>query len=180
MRHALTMKSWSPYIVGAGIGVLSWLAFWTAEHPLGISTAFETSAALVEGAATPHLAEPYLGDKAREGKPPKIGWEWMLVVGVFFGAFVSARLSGDTTREMVPAIWASRYGPSVTLRFLAALLGGTVMMLGARLAGGCTSGHAISGALQLALSSWIFAPTFFGVGVVAAFLLYGRKGAAHV
>jgi uncharacterized protein len=180
MSHALTIKSWSPYVVGAGIGVLSWLAFWTADHPLGISTAFETSAALVEQAATPHLAEPYLGDKAREGEPPKIGWEWMLVVGVFFGAFASARLSGDTTREEVPAIWASRYGPSVTLRFLAALLGGAVMMLGARLAEGCTSGHAISGALQLALSSWIFAPTFFGVGVVAAFLLYGRKGAAHV
>ena len=45
---------------------------------------------------------------------------------------------------------------------------------------GCTSGHGISGALQLALSSWIFAPTFFGAGVVAAFLLYGKKGAAHV
>jgi hypothetical protein len=180
MSNALTKKSWSPYVVGAGIGVLSWLAFWTADHPLGISTAFETSAALVARAATPQMAEPYLGDKAREGKPPKIGWEWMLVVGVFFGAFVSARLSRETTREMVPAIWASRYGPSVTRRFLAALLGGTVMLLGARLAGGCTSGHGISGALQWALSSWIFFPTFFAVGIVTAFLLYGRQGAAHV
>ena len=85
MSNALTNKSWSPYVVGVGIGILSWLAFWTADHPLGISTAFETSAALVERAATPHMAELYLGDKAREGKPPKIGWEWMLVVGVFFG-----------------------------------------------------------------------------------------------
>jgi uncharacterized membrane protein YedE/YeeE len=68
----------------------------------------------------------------------------------------------------------------VPRRALAALIGGMVMLLGARLAGGCTSGHGISGALQLALSSWVFALTFFSVGVVTAFLLYGRKGGAHV
>ena len=180
MSNALTKKSWSPYVVGAGIGILSCLAFWTADHPLGISTAFETSAALVERAAIPNMAEPYLNDKAREKKPPKIGWEWMLVVGVFFGAFASARLSGDTTREKVPELWVSRFGPNVTVRFLAALLGGAVMMFGARLAGGCTSGHGISGTLQFAVSSWIFFPTFFAVGIVTAFLLYGRKGAGHV
>jgi hypothetical protein len=180
MSNALTKKSWSPYVVGAGIGILSCLSFWTADHPLGISTAFEISAALVEQAVTPHLAEPYLSAKAREGKPPRIGWEWMLVVGVYLGALVSARLSGDTKHDIVPAIWASRYGSSVPRRALAALIGGMVMLLGARLAGGCTSGHGISGALQLALSSWVFALTFFSVGVVTAFLLYGRKGAAHV
>ena len=27
MSNPLTMKSWSPYVVGAGIGVLSWCAF---------------------------------------------------------------------------------------------------------------------------------------------------------
>ena len=58
MSNALTNKSWSPYVVGAGIGILSCLAFWTADRPLGISTAFETSAALVERAATPHVADP--------------------------------------------------------------------------------------------------------------------------
>jgi uncharacterized protein len=182
MSNLLTQKSWSPYLVGAGIGVLSWFAFWSADHPIGVSTAFEHTVAIAEQAAVPQVAmkNPYFADKAREGKPPKIGWEWMLVVGVFLGALVSARMSGDTTREKVPGLWASRFGSKVAPRFLAALLGGAVMMFGARLAGGCTSGHGISGALQLALSSWIFFPTFFLTGTVTALLLYGRKGASHV
>jgi hypothetical protein len=34
MNNPLKMKSWSPYVVGAGIGVLSWFAFATANHPI--------------------------------------------------------------------------------------------------------------------------------------------------
>ncbi len=29
MRNPFTQKSWSPYLVGVGIGVLSWFAFWS-------------------------------------------------------------------------------------------------------------------------------------------------------
>jgi uncharacterized membrane protein YedE/YeeE len=39
------------------------------------------------------------------------------------------------------------------------------MMFGARLAQGCTSGHGISGSLQLAVSSWIFVVVFLAVAV---------------
>ena len=82
----------------------------------------------------PQIADDnaYFADKAREGKPPKIGWEWMLVVGVFFGAFASAVVRRYNAREG-PELWVSRFGPSVTVRFLAALLAGVVMMFGARL-----------------------------------------------
>src|ERR1017187_9300942 len=44
--NPLTKQSWSPYLVGAGIGVLSWLAFATADRPIGITTAFEYRALL--------------------------------------------------------------------------------------------------------------------------------------
>ena len=54
------------------------------------------------------------------------------------------------------------------------------MMRGARIAQGCTSGHAISGVLQLALASWIFAPVMFAVGIAVAFLIYGKEGRSHV
>ena len=46
------------------------------------------------------------------------------------------------------------------------------MVYGARLAGGCTSGHGISGTLQLAVSSWIAVICFFVGGIVTALLLY--------
>jgi uncharacterized protein len=53
-------------------------------------------------------------------------------------------------------------------------------MFGARMAGGCTSGHGISGALQLALFSWIFVAVIFATAVLAAHLMFGRDGRNHV
>ena len=54
------------------------------------------------------------------------------------------------------------------------------MVLGARIAGGCTSGHGISGTLQLAVQSWSFIGLAFLVAVVTAFLLFGKEGRDHV
>lgn len=182
MPNPLVLKSWSPYLVGAGIGVLSWFAFVTADRPLGITTAFEYTAALGQQAVSPAAAAAgeYFADRRAEGKPPKIDWEWMLVVGVFLGALASALLSGDRTDLVVPELWRRRFGPGVVPRFAAAFGGGALMMFGARLAEGCTSGHGISGALQLALSSLLFVATFAVVGIATAWLLFGKPGGEHV
>ena len=123
---------------------------------------------------------PLYTKRAAEGKPPKVGWEWMLVLGVFVGALLSSRLSGDRTREAVPSLWERRFGPGAGKRLAVAFLGGAVMMLGARLAGGCTSGHAVSGNLQLAVSSLVFTLTFGVVGVLAARAIYGTEEPGHV
>lgn len=181
--NPLTSKSWSPYLVGVGIGVLSWFAFATADRQIGITTAFEYTAALMEKAAAPQLAQsnPYFAEKAKENKSPKIDWEWMLVLGVLIGAYASSKMSGDRApEEKVPPLWRSRFGNSPGVRYAGAFLGGLVMMLGARIAQGCTSGHAISGVLQLALSSWIFAPVMGIAGMAVAFLIYGKEGRSHV
>ena len=182
MNNPLTMKSWSPYVVGAEIGVLSWFAFATANHPIGITTAFENTAALTEKAAAPRMEQSnsYFQKKADEGKPPKIDWEWMLVIGVFAGAWISSRLSGDRTERSVPSLWEWRFGKSTGKRLAAAFGGGALMMFGARLAQGCTSGHGISGALQLALSSWIFVVLLFVAGTAMTFALYGKEARNHV
>ncbi len=177
--NLLAMKSWSPYVVGALIGVLSWFAFATADKPLGITTAFEYTAALIEKGVAPQAAQTNAYYKEPE-KSPKIDWEWMLVVGVFFGALLSSKLSGDRTKQTVPSLWEWRFGASTAKRFAGAFLGGALMMFGARLAQGCTSGHGISGALQLAVSSWIFVVLLFASGVATAFLIYGKEGANRV
>ena len=182
MINPFTLKYWSPYVVGAAIGVLSWFAFASADHPLGITTAFENTAALLVKAAVPQVEQTneYYAAKAAEGKPPKIDWGWMLVVGVFLGALLSSWLSGDRTRQKVPDLWRWRFGDSTFKRFAAAFLGAALMMFGARLAQGCTSGHGISGALQLAVSSWVFVVVIFTVGIATAFMLFRREGARHV
>ena len=53
-----------------------------------------------------------------------------------------------------------------------AFVGGAILAYGARLAGGCTSGRGISGALQLSVSSWIALACFFAAAVPTAHLLY--------
>jgi len=181
MDNPITRRSWSPYVVGAAIGVLSWFAFATADKPLGITTAFENTAALVEKATIPNFEQTneYYEAKAKQGKSPKIDWEWMLVLGVFVGALLSATLSGDRTTESVPGLWRRRFGSSVVKRLAAAFLGGGLMMFGARLAQGCTSGHGISGALQLAISSWVFVVVMFAVATGVALMIYGREEAQH-
>lgn len=108
MNNPFTLKSWSPYVVGTGIGVLSWFAFATADHPIGVSTAFENTAAITEQVATPAAAaaNPYFQKRIAEGKSPKVDWEWTLVIGVLLGAKLSAHLSGDRVERSVPHLWA--------------------------------------------------------------------------
>jgi uncharacterized membrane protein YedE/YeeE len=77
-------------------------------------------------------------------------------------------------------MWQARFGPSRTKRLVVAFFGGLIMLFGARLAGGCTSGHSISGNLQLAVSGIIFSTLFFGFGVATVLLLYGKKGVSNV
>jgi hypothetical protein len=175
--RSLRRRSWSPWVVGAGIGVLSWFAFLTAKHGLGITSPFEHTAALVERALAPRYASS-TGYFA--GHEPKIGWEWMLVVGVFLGSMISSRLSGDREAIRVPSTWQARFGASVPTRMAWAFAGGAVMMLGARVAMGCTSGHGITGVLQLALSSVVFIGVAFAIAAGTASLMFGRKGQSHV
>lgn len=175
----LRKKAWSPYAAGVLIGVLSWFSFATADKPIGITTAFEYTAALLTKAAAPGVASTNPYYTAPE-KSPKIDWEWMLVAGVFIGALISSKLSGDRPKEPVPELWRRHFGGSTSKRFAAAFAGGAVMMFGARLAQGCTSGHGISGAMQLAVSSWVFVVVLFLAAAGTAFLLYGGRGADRV
>jgi hypothetical protein len=108
---------------------------------------------------------------------PAIDWEWMLIVGLALGAFVSSRLSGDRPSKDPAPIWQRRFGKSRSTRYIVAFIGGVVLMFGARLAGGCTSGHGISGSLQLALSGWVFFASLFASGLATAALLYGKEKA---
>ena len=182
MNNPLRKKSWSPYVVGVGIGFLSWLVFLTADHPLGVSTSYEYTAALLDKAVDPaaETTNPYFQKKQAEGKPPKIDWEWMLVVGIFIGPSPARNWATIGRSKACLPLWRWRFGPGVAKRFAGAFLGGALMMFGARLAQGCTSGHGISGALQLALSSWIFVALLFLGGALASFAIYGKEGRSHV
>jgi uncharacterized membrane protein YedE/YeeE len=184
MQAWLRAPRWSPYAVGAGIGVLSWITFATMDKALGTSTTMVRAAGAIERVIAPeHVdATPYLTKYVGTAADPKAIFEWQftLVVMLVVGAWLAARLSNTRRIEHVPDLWKWRFGGSKLIRYFAAFVGGTILLIGARLAGGCTSGHGISGGLQLALSSWVFIFAMFLSGIATAFSIYGKEGPEHV
>jgi hypothetical protein len=176
----LKQPRWSPYVVGIGIGVLSWVTFGLMSKALGTSTTLVRWTGLAESlVAKQHVVgneyyAKYLVDK------PAVDWQMMLVIALPVGALISALLSGSFRVERVPDLWSWRFGPSRWVRYAGAFAGGALLLFGARLAGGCTSGHGISGGLQLSVSSWIFFATFFAAGIVTAFAMFGKEARNHV
>ena len=166
----LTMARWSPYAVGLGIGVLSWLALLLSDKTIGCSAAFSRTSGMIERILRGDrvLEKPYYKKVA-----PTVTWDWMLVAGIVIGSFLSAQTSGQFQFQWVPEAWAVAFGPAAFPRWITALIGGILIGLGARWAGGCTSGHGISGTLQLAISSWLATICFFVGGIATAMLIFG-------
>lgn len=165
----LEATSWLPYIVGCGIGVLAVLCLILSDTTLGTSTTYVRCGGMIERLfrGTCVLDKTYY-----QQTPPRVDWQFMLVVGIVVGALISALLSHQFKWQAVPALWTSNFGPAVLPRMVVAFMGGVLLGLGGRWAGGCTSGHGISGTMQLAISSWIATICFFIGGVIVAMLMY--------
>jgi len=166
----LTEVRWSPYVVGIGIGILSWFTFLISGKALGCSTSFARSAGMIEKLLRGKRVEtmPYYQEF-----PPVVDWQWMLVAGMVVGALLSSLLSGDFHWQLIPPRWEDAFGAQKPLRVVVALFGGILLGFGSRWGGGCTSGHGISGTMQLAVSSWISAVCFFIGGILTASILFG-------
>lgn len=162
----LRRPSWSPYAVGAGIGILSWLVFLVVDKPLGMSTEISKFSGWVTGlfVGFESMTEnPYWASKT-----PAFGYSTVFLIFTVIGAGLSAILGGTFRWETVPATWRQYQGGSTAKRMVGAFLGGMAVLFGARLAGGCTSGHGISGTLQLAVSGWVFFAVLFASGILTA------------
>lgn len=172
-KGIMRQGEWNPYWVGAGIGILSILVFLVVDKPLGVSTTVAKVGGAVLG-----IFEGREGIEARSywaKYPPAIDYGLVFVTALLFGAFLSAKIAGTLSLEKVPKLWADHYGPAFGKRAVAAFLGGFFLLFGARLAGGCTSGHGISGTLQLAVSGWVFFGAVMLSGVITARILFSTK-----
>ncbi|WP_241473433.1 YeeE/YedE thiosulfate transporter family protein [Mycolicibacterium neoaurum] len=104
-----------------------------------------------------------------------IGWEPLADLGVLIGAFLSAYLfTGRFTAfaKVTPPSWRNRFGDNPRLRQAAVFGGSFLTLLGARMAGGCTSGHTLSGGIQLSISAWLFTASLAVAAVLTARLVY--------
>ncbi|MDZ4836798.1 MAG: YeeE/YedE thiosulfate transporter family protein [Candidatus Melainabacteria bacterium] len=165
-----TGGTWSPYLVGALIGILSWCTFYFSEQKIGASSFYATVAGFIGKFIAPKhtMKLAYY-----EEKPPELNWEFVFVSATILGAVLAATTGGEFGLRGMPLMWTQRHGDeSFVLYAAVSLLGGALMAFGARLAGGCTSGHGISGTLQLSVSSWITTVFIFVGGALFVRLLY--------
>lgn len=161
--------AWSPYLVGAGIGVLSWLTFYFSDKPIGASSFYAQVAGFIGKLFAKRHTQSLSYFKDNQ---PRVGWEFVFVVSTIVGGAVAAVTGGEFVNEWLPPMWIARFGDSIALRAGVAFGGGILMAFGARLAGGCTSGHGISGTLQLNVASWIAVICFFIGGIAVAMALF--------
>jgi uncharacterized membrane protein YedE/YeeE len=163
---------------GIALGVLLIVATAMVE-PLGVSTQYVVTDGIVLHEIAPAVAESneYLskyGEKDNWG----IDYGWMLVLGMFIGGGLSALLTrrfGIRESATMPGMWKAEFGESSPRRLVHAFVGGVLLLFGARLAGGCTSGHMISGIAQLTIGSFIFGIAIFASGILTARYLYRRS-----
>ena len=109
------------------------------------------------------------------GMPDTADWLFMIAPGMIIGGFLAALLTGTINTRPVPRLWKSRFGGSKPKRFAAAFAGGFLLLFGARIAGGCTSGLVLSGVAQLAVAGFVFGASIFASGIVTAKLLYRKR-----
>jgi hypothetical protein len=175
----ITPNSWRPYVAGALVGLLAVATVVVSTKMLGkpkylgASTTFVRSTGLIEKSVA---KEHVVNNVYYQSKKVKVEWQFMLVIGILIGAFAASMMDRSFKMEGVPPVWSDRFGNSTAVRATGAFLGGVVAMFGVRLAGGCPSGHGLSGLMQLSVSGFLAMAAFFGAAVVAAHLIYKSGG----
>ncbi len=168
----LASKAWSPYAAGILIGLLQIPAFLIIDTALGASSSYVTMAGYLASLFDGSVPERAYFAKYMGGD--KYFWQTALVVGMAAGAFLSASMSGMRRTGFSP-IWRTATGSKTLLgRATMGFGGGFLLLLGARIAGGCTSGHGISGIGQLAVGSTVAVVAMFAGGILVANLFLKR------
>lgn len=146
------LQPWPWWFSGILIGLTVPLLYFLTGQGFGISTSFQQ----INAMCSPNSKLPYLRDfNKRNGM-----WTLMFAVGIAAGGFIANHLLSAKAVEFLPDSFLS-VGGAVRL-----LVGGILIGFGTRYAGGCTSGHAITGISNLNWPSLV-ATIFFFVGGLA-------------
>ncbi|HEX9138125.1 MAG TPA: YeeE/YedE thiosulfate transporter family protein [Nitrospirota bacterium] len=154
---------WSPYLAGIGLGITLLATFVIAGQGLGASRAFTVAA----GKGLNEILPGYTATLSYLSKylesPLFRDWTVLEVSGLLAGAFVGVLLSRGFRLRFDRAA-----SMNVGMRFMTALGGGVLLGFASRLARGCTSGVALTGGAQFALSGWVFVIAMFASGFLFA------------
>jgi uncharacterized membrane protein YedE/YeeE len=158
----------NPYLAGALLGIVLFLAFFVTGTGLGASGGLNRFLVFFQNMATPeHIDQvPYLLKMAGGNLNPLNSWIVYLTIGTVVGGFISGLIGRRVKVE-------TNKGPQIgnKTRWMMAFLGGILMGYGARLARGCTSGQALSGGAVLSVGSWAFMFAVFAGAYALAYFL---------
>lgn len=182
----LLAPPWPWYVAGPLIGLVVPLLLLLGGKVFGISANLRHMCAALpapEGAKPSFLRYDW----------KKAGlWNLTFVVGIALGAFLAVTLVGmpdagqhvsEATRAdlralgvqdfsgLVPADFFTWGGLLSPVGLVLIVVGGFLVGFGARWAGGCTSGHAISGLADLQLPSLVAVVAFFVGGLLVTFVV---------
>ncbi|HKY61481.1 MAG TPA: YeeE/YedE thiosulfate transporter family protein [Gemmatimonadota bacterium] len=175
-------QPWPWYVAGPAIGLLVTLLLLATGKGFGVSSSFQH----ICSAAFPGRAEYFRYDWRRVGL-----WNLVFVLGMLAGGLLAGWLFAnphpvaisEATREALAGLGIRDFDGLVpddligwkalaTLPgFVVLVIGGFLVGFGARWAGGCTSGHAITGLAGLQKASLVAVMGFFAGGLAITHLV---------
>jgi hypothetical protein len=144
-----------------GIAVVACIVFAVSGRVLGASTFYPYAVDKLTGTTNTTY---FIKQVDQSGL-----YEMKFLIGAFLSGLFLSLIKKEFKIKLIHQNWERFKGKSKPKRIAWAFTGGFLLLFGARLAGGCTSGHIISGGMQLAVSSLVFAAFVF-----AGFLLTGK------
>jgi uncharacterized protein len=178
---------------GLLLGIVMALAMILAK-PVGGSTQFVIADGIIWNSISPLVQTSeetktgYTSENSylakSDGKHAKavanpINYGFIFVLSVLIGGLLSKYTQGPNRSKdeaEAPTVWTNKFGINSTIkRYIISFIGGVLIIFGARLAGGCTSGHMMSGMMQTSISGYLFTFGVFIVAVPIALLFYAKK-----
>lgn len=174
-------KPWPWYVAGPVIGLFPALLLIAGNRLFGVSNNLRHLCAAASPRGGPYFRYDWRAER----------WNLAFAAGILVGGFIGGVLLrnpepvaiADATRQSLAALGVTRFDgmmpadlfqwPSL-LSIRGALLvigGGFLVGFGTAYAGGCTSGHGLSGIADLQLPSLIALVAFFAGGIIGTFLL---------
>ena len=172
---------WPWYVAGPLLGLMVPLLMWVDNKRLGISSVLRHICAAVLPSRIPFFNYNWKNEK----------WNLLFVLGILVGAMIATYLltapAEFTIDERLQVALAAKnitqyptglpeeifsWKALLTLRGLICMvIGGFLVGFGTRYAGGCTSGHAITGISQLQWPSLIATICFMAGGMLATYFI---------
>lgn len=187
-------SSWGWLKSGIILG-LSFLLAVALVKPIGVSTQYVIADCFIFCKLKPELAVETVNDDGSKtysssnaylnksnGKYVKktlniASYGFIFVLAMFGGGFLASRLGGPRVEKeetWIPQVWRDNLGSSWMKRMIGAFASGFFILFGARMAGGCTSGHMMSGMMQTSLSGYLFAAGVFAIAVPVAIIVFKK------